>query len=399
MDTNTATVVTAIATSVSHSRSYYGNYSGLSDPDIFGSGQGQCISRQNSPYYFQRSEMSEKQKQTRTIRLFLSYASEQKALVTQVCEILTEQFELWFDKDNLTGGVSLFDEISDGLGWCDYGVVFLSKDYLAKGWTNAEFSGLWTKQIAKRSKVILPIWYDVTAEEVYQFSPMVANLTAISSQDAGQIAEWIRKAVGVAEQSREVYDPLKKAIMAMQSDAASARLWPSWSSSQPGFQAALNEWEQIAVTAERVLLESGNSTFSIQRGENNPVPLPISIEGPPVDIDGRETIDEKRIIYLLFTIRTASNSVFNAECTRRIVLRFADYFQTGGFEEAACFSFRPYCTSDGKPIWRDDKGNFFDTRTLVEDGLKLLTAITHKAVTLQKITRYALPQGGRFKPL
>lgn len=156
MDTNTATVVTAIATSVSHSRSYYGNYSGLSDPDIFGSGQGQCISRQNSPYYFQRSEMSEKQKQTRTIRLFLSYASEQKALVTQVCEILTEQFELWFDKDNLTGGVSLFDEISDGLGWCDYGVVFLSKDYLAKGWTNAEFSGLWTKQIAKRSKVITP---------------------------------------------------------------------------------------------------------------------------------------------------------------------------------------------------------------------------------------------------
>jgi hypothetical protein len=214
---------------------------------------------------------------------------------------------------------------------------------------------------------------------------MVADLTAISSQDATQIAEWIRKAVGVAEQSREVYDPLKKAIMAMQSDAAAARLWPSWSSSQPGFQAALDEWEQIAATAERVLLESGNSTFSVKRGENF-FPLPVSIEGPPVDVDGKETIDQKRIIYLLFGIRTASNSVFNAECTRRIVLRFADRLQTGGFEEADCFSFRPYCTSDGKPIWRDDKGHFFDTRTLVEDGLKLLTAITHKAINRQKIT-------------
>jgi hypothetical protein len=95
-------------------------------------------------------------------------------------------------KTNGPGGDSQFDEISAGLGWCDYGVVFLSKQYLQKGWTNAEFRGLWTKQIERRSKVILPIWYDVTKDDVYKFSAMVADLTAFRSQDAAQIAEWIQ---------------------------------------------------------------------------------------------------------------------------------------------------------------------------------------------------------------
>ena len=76
--------------------------------------------------------MSEKQKQTRIIRLFFSYASEQRTVISQVNDNLKDEFEIWFDKDKLTGGDSLFEEISGGLGWCDYDVVFLSKDYLAK---------------------------------------------------------------------------------------------------------------------------------------------------------------------------------------------------------------------------------------------------------------------------
>jgi hypothetical protein len=334
--------------------------------------------------------MDDKEKQTRTIRIFLSYASEQKPLVSQVADLLKNQFDLWFDRDSLTGGDSLFREISDGLEWCDYGVAFLSKEYLAKGWTNAEFGGLWTKQLQKRSKVILPVWYDVTFQEVYNFSPMVADLTAFPSQDANQIGDWIRRAVGVAEQSRKVYDPLKKAILALQQDIAAARLWPSWSSKTEGVQAVLDEWGQIATLAEDALQRSDNSTFSVKQDQSY-WPQVISIEGPPFDVDGKETIDEKRIIYALFNMKAASNTVYNGECTRRIVLRFADQFQSQKFEEAAeCFSFQPYCTSDGKPIWRDSKGHFFETQRLVEDALRVLTEITHKAVRREIITRLSL---------
>jgi hypothetical protein len=328
--------------------------------------------------------MSEKQKQTRIIRLFFSYASEQRTVISQVNDNLKDEFEISFDKDKLTGGDSLFEEISGGLGWCDYGVVFLSKDYLAKGWTNVEFRGLWAKQIERRSKVILPIWYDVTAQEVYDFSPMVSDLTAYSSQEPAEIAKWIRSAVGVAEQSREVYNPLKKAILALQSDITAARLWQSWSHKE-GVKAVFDEWEHIPAAAERVLQEIGNSTFSIHRGQNTFLPA-ISIEGPHVDVDGKETIDEKRIIYLLFNINTASNSVYNAKCDRRIVLRYADPWNKV-FEEAHRLSFMPYCTAEGEPIWRDDKGSFLDTRKLVEDGLMLLIDITHRACRGEVIRR------------
>jgi hypothetical protein len=76
--------------------------------------------------------MSRKKKQTRVIRLFFSYASEQRSVVSEVNDNLNPDFDIWFDKDKLTGGDSLFEEISEGLNWCDYSVVFLSKDYLNK---------------------------------------------------------------------------------------------------------------------------------------------------------------------------------------------------------------------------------------------------------------------------
>ena len=328
------------------------------------------------------------EKQTRAIRLFLSHASEQKPLVSQVHDLLNGQFELWFDKEALTGGDSLFREISDGLVWCDYGVVFLSKEYLAKGWTNAEFGGLWTKYIRERAKVILPIWYDVSADEVYRFSPMLHDLTAISSKDPAQIAGWISKAVGVAEQSREVHDPLKRALAALQSDVAAATLWRSWSASDDGAKAVLDEWERIAETANRILSDGNNTLFSVSRGEVYS-PKPIIIEGKPVFVDGEERVDGLRIIYLLFSIRTATNIVSHAECTQQLILRTIDPF-TKRFEEAHSLSFKPYCTSDGKPIWRMGPGKFVDTRQLVEAALQLLIEITHKAQNLGRITRRSL---------
>jgi hypothetical protein len=192
-------------------------------------------------------------------------------------------------------------------------VVFLSNDYIAKAWTNSEFRGLWAKQIENRAKVILPIWYDVTFKEVYEFSPMVADLTAFASQIPADIAKWIRSAVGVAEQSRTVNDPLKNAVSQLQSDIKAKRLWETWAH-QDGVKAIRDEWEKIVTVAQTLLNEMDNSTFSIDRGQGY-APQPITIEGPPVDVDGKETVDEKRIIYLLFTIRTASNTVYNAHCS------------------------------------------------------------------------------------
>jgi hypothetical protein len=50
------------------------------------------------------------EKQTRVVRLFLSHASEQKPLVSQVNDLLEKSFHVWFDKETLTGGDSLSEK-------------------------------------------------------------------------------------------------------------------------------------------------------------------------------------------------------------------------------------------------------------------------------------------------
>jgi hypothetical protein len=134
-------------------------------------------------------------------KLFISHASEDKeSFVQPLVEALKSAgYDVWYDKFELTIGDSLLQKIGQGLRECDYGVVVLSPDFFRKKWGPAELDGLFALETAER-KVILPIWKDVSVDDVTAFSPILAGrLGAPTSGGIDSVVAEIRRAVEAAE--------------------------------------------------------------------------------------------------------------------------------------------------------------------------------------------------------
>ena len=134
-------------------------------------------------------------------KLFISHASEDKAdfVETLVEALRYVGFEVWYDKYELTIGDSLLQKISQGLRECDYGVVVLSPNFFRKKWTQAELDGLFAIESTER-KIILPIWKDVSVDDVTAFSPILAGrLGASTTGGIEYVVAEIRRAVEAAD--------------------------------------------------------------------------------------------------------------------------------------------------------------------------------------------------------
>ena len=111
---------------------------------------------------------------------FLCHASEDKEdLVQPLADILT-QFgaRIWYDRFVLKVGDSLSRKIDEGLATSTYGAVVLSPDFFQKAWPEYELRGLVARELGSE-KVIIPIWHNVTKDEVLSYSPPLADKMAI----------------------------------------------------------------------------------------------------------------------------------------------------------------------------------------------------------------------------
>jgi len=113
---------------------------------------------------------------------FISYASEDKQeFVKPLADKLTELgLKVWYDEFELKVGDSLRSSIDRGLVNSEYGIVVLSKNFFSKNWPQYELNGLTAREIDGR-KVILPIWYGISKEDVLKYSPPLADKIAIDS--------------------------------------------------------------------------------------------------------------------------------------------------------------------------------------------------------------------------
>jgi len=70
--------------------------------------------------------------------IFLSYASEQEEIVKKFYNLNKEDFNFWMDIE-LVKIDKLINQIENKLKTCKVAIVFLSKEYLIKGWPRYEF--------------------------------------------------------------------------------------------------------------------------------------------------------------------------------------------------------------------------------------------------------------------
>lgn len=126
--------------------------------------------------------------------VFVSHASEDKdAVVRPLAHALKGGgLSVWYDEFELKIGDSLRRKIDTGLARSRFGIVVLSRAFLAKGWANYELDGIVSRSVDGQ-QVMLPIWHDITKQEVMDFSPSLVDKVArnTSSYTIAEIAEEI----------------------------------------------------------------------------------------------------------------------------------------------------------------------------------------------------------------
>ena len=114
--------------------------------------------------------------------VFVSHASEDKDTVVRPLAhaLQSAGLRVWFDEFALHIGDSLRQKIDHGLATSRFGVVVLSHNFFAKGWTNYELDGMVTKAVTGE-QVLLPVWHNVSKSEVMRYSPSLADKLARST--------------------------------------------------------------------------------------------------------------------------------------------------------------------------------------------------------------------------
>ncbi|WP_165728558.1 DUF1883 domain-containing protein [Pseudoalteromonas sp. 31A1] len=114
--------------------------------------------------------------------VFISHASEDKDdLVRPLANaLIAKGLNVWFDEMTLRIGDSLRQKIDKGLANSRVGLVVLSPPFIKKGWTNYELDGIVTRTVSGE-QVLLPIWHDITKQQVVDFSPSLADKVARST--------------------------------------------------------------------------------------------------------------------------------------------------------------------------------------------------------------------------
>lgn len=142
-----------------------------------------------------------------TYDVFISHAVEDKiAIANDLCKRLEEAgLRIWYSGKELKVGDSIEASIRTNLSQSKYAVVIFSQHYLSKNWPMKEFYLLLSHEIAQR-KVILPVLYEVTVDDLKQKDISMADKFAIPfSKGMDYVVEKL------VEEIKGVKPPPKKA--------------------------------------------------------------------------------------------------------------------------------------------------------------------------------------------
>jgi TIR domain len=115
---------------------------------------------------------------------FISHDSwDKESLARTLASELTKMMcPVWYDEYALVPGQSLRESIERGLKECPKCIVVLSKNFFNnQGWTKREFDPIYTREVVEGKRVMIPIWLEVTREEVYDYSPILADTVGIKA--------------------------------------------------------------------------------------------------------------------------------------------------------------------------------------------------------------------------
>jgi hypothetical protein len=153
----------------------------------------------NSPLITFADELPDDEPETREFDVFVSHATEDKnSVVRPLAHALEERgVNVWYDEFELRVGDSLRRKIDAGIARSRFGLVVLSPAFFAKNWPQYELDGLVALDMSDGGRRLLPIWHEITKDEIIRHSPSLVDRVALSTSTltvaeiSGQIAEVV----------------------------------------------------------------------------------------------------------------------------------------------------------------------------------------------------------------
>ena len=117
--------------------------------------------------------------------VFVCHATEDKTAVARPLATALDArgITVWYDEFELQVGDSLRRKIDAGIAASRFGLVVLSHPFFDKGWAQYELDGLVTRATDGK-QVLLPVWHEVSKEQVADKSPSLADKVALKTSDS-----------------------------------------------------------------------------------------------------------------------------------------------------------------------------------------------------------------------
>jgi len=131
---------------------------------------------------------------------FISHDGRDKKEIAEPLALQLQKWmcPVWFDQYSLRVGDSLRESIEKGLKECPKCILVLTPNFLKNnGWTKREYDSIFTRELVEKQCVILPIWHQVTPEDVYAYSPILAD--RVGAQWSEGVEETARKLLRAIE--------------------------------------------------------------------------------------------------------------------------------------------------------------------------------------------------------
>jgi hypothetical protein len=131
--------------------------------------------------------------------IFISHSADDKdSFVNDLAVALKDAgVDIWYDSDSIGWGQSIRQEIDKGLAYSKFGIVVISPSFIEKHWTNYELDGILNKEGSTNVQMILPIWHNITADQVQKYSYSLANKLALNTalNTIEEIVESVKKMI------------------------------------------------------------------------------------------------------------------------------------------------------------------------------------------------------------
>lgn len=94
---------------------------------------------------------------------------------------------VWYDDFSLRVGQNLRESIEKGLKECKKCILIISPNFINNnGWTKSEFDAIFTRSIIQKTNFFLPVWLNISREEIFNYSPTLPNIVGLDWNKLGE---------------------------------------------------------------------------------------------------------------------------------------------------------------------------------------------------------------------